>query len=241
MSASEPSVAKIPGAPASNRSVRRLPAWAKWALWAATLAIGIGAGTGLALLSRNARQPAVPEVSRVALGPAAIWAQGARPAPDFRLTDQHGSAFSLRGLRGRPVLLTFIDPLCRNLCPLEAKVLNDVVRRAASADRPAIAAVSVNPWGDTPATFRQDAVKWRLVPQWRWGAGSHAALARVWRNYEIGVSVTKRTIAGITVHEVSHTEATYVIDASGHERAVFVYPFRAADVLRALQRVAHRA
>jgi protein SCO1/2 len=241
MSASQPSVAKNPGAPASKGSVRRLPAWAKWALWATALAIGIGAGAGLTLLSRNARQPAAPALSRVALGPAATWAPGARPAPDFRLTDQNGGAFSLRSLRGRPVLVTFIDPLCRNLCPLEAKVLNDVVRRAAPADRPAIAAVSVNPSGDTPRAFRQDAVKWQLVPQWRWGIGSHAALARVWRDYEIGVSVAKRTIVGITVHEVSHTEATYVVDASGHERAVFVYPFRAADVLRALQRVARHA
>ena len=235
MSASQPSVAKNSGAPASKGSVRRLPAWAKWALWATALAIGIGAGAGLTLLSRNARQPAAPALSRVALGPAATWAPGARPAPDFRLTDQNGGAFSLRSLRGRPVLVTFIDPLCRNLCPLEAKVLNDVVRRATPADRPAIAAVSVNPSGDTPRAFRQDAVKWQLVPQWRWGIGSHAALARVWRDYEIGVSVAKRTIVGITVHEVSHTEATYVVDATGHERAVFVYPFRAADVLRALR------
>lgn len=223
MSVTQPAVAKGAGV--------------RWTFWALVLAIGLGAGTGLALLSRNARQPSVPALSRVALRPAASWAKGARAAPEFRLTDQNGNAFSLRGLRGRPVLVTFIDPLCRNLCPLEAKVLNDVVRRAAPTDRPAIAAVSVNPSGDTPRAFRQDAVKWQLVPQWRWGIGSHAALARVWRDYEIGVSVTKRTIVGITVHDVSHTEATYVVDATGHERAVFVYPFRAADVLRALRRL----
>jgi protein SCO1 len=220
VSVTQPSVAKGVGA--------------KWMLWALVLAIGLGAGTGLALLSRNAREPSV-STSRVALRPAATWAKGVRPAPDFRLTDQNGSAFSLRSLRGRPVLVTFIDPLCRNLCPLEAKVLNDIVRRATPADRPAIAAISVNPWGDTPRTFRQDAVKWHLVQQWRWGIGSYAVLARVWRDYEIGVSVAKRTIVGVTVHEISHTEATYVVDASGHERAVFVYPFRAADVLRALR------
>lgn len=221
MSVTQPSVAKGAGV--------------RWTFWALVLTIGLGAGTGLALLSRNAQQPSVPTLSRVALRPAASWAKGARPAPDFRLTDQNGGAFSLRSLRGRPVLVTFIDPLCRNLCPLEAKVLSDVVRRAAPADRPAIAAVSVNPSGDTPRAFRQDAVKWELVPQWRWGIGSHAALARVWRDYEIGVSVAKRTIVGITVHEVSHTEATYVVDATGHERAVFVYPFRAVDVLRTLR------
>jgi protein SCO1/2 len=221
VSVTQPSVAKGAGV--------------RWTFWALVLTIGLGAGTGLALLSRNAQQPSVPTLSRVALRPAASWAKGARPASDFRLTDQNGSAFSLRSLRGRPVLVTFIDPLCRNLCPLEAKVINDVVRRAAPADRPAIVAVSVNPWGDAPRTLRQDAAKWRLVPQWRWGIGSHAALARVWRAYEIGVSVAKRTIVGVTVHEISHTEATYVVDASGHERAVFVYPFRAVDVLRTLR------
>ena len=89
--------------------------------------------------------------------------------------------------------------------------------------------------------MRQDAAKWRLVPQWRWGIGTHAELARVWRDYEIGVQVAKRTIAGVTVREIAHTEATYLVDASGHERAVFVYPFRAADVLRTLRRVAHGA
>ena len=102
-----------------------------------------------------------------------------------------------------------------------------------------IAAVSVNPWGDAPQNMRQDAVKWRLVPEWRWGIGNHAVLARVWHDYAIGVQVATRTIAGVTVREIAHTEATYLVDASGHERAVFVYPFRAADVLR--MRAARRA
>ena len=71
---------------------------------------------------------------RTPLEPAMTWAKGTRRAPDFRLTDQNGKPLSLHSLRGRPVLVTFIDPLCRNLCPLEAQVLNDVVRRL----RPAI-------------------------------------------------------------------------------------------------------
>ena len=81
-------------------------------------------------------------------------------------------------------------------------------------------------------------VRWSAArPWWRWGIGRHTELARVWRKYEIGVRVAKRTIAGITVREIAHTEATYIIDATGHERAVFVYPFRAADVLSALRRI----
>jgi protein SCO1 len=237
MSVSQSSVGNDAGAPGSKRSARAFPAWAKWLFWGTVLAVGIGAGTGIALLSRSAGRASPAAIPRAAIQPTTVWARGARPAPDFRLTDQHGRPFSLGGLRGRPVLVTFIDPLCRNLCPLEAHVLNDVVRRASPAERPAIAAVSVNPWGDAAQNMRQDAAKWNLVPQWRWGLGSHAQLARVWRNYEIGVQVAKRTIAGVTVREIAHTEATYLVDASGHERAVFVYPFSAAAVLRTVRRV----
>ena len=93
--------------------------------------------------------------------------------------------------------------------------------------------MSVNPWGDAAQNMQQDAAKWKLVPQWRWGIAPRAVLARVWRDYDIGVRVAKRTVAGVTVREIAHTEATYLVDGSGHERAVFVYPFHAADVLRA--------
>ncbi|MGN6800141.1 MAG: hypothetical protein ACTHKS_18550, partial [Gaiellaceae bacterium] len=76
--------------------------------------------------------------------------------------------------------------------------------------------------------------KWQLVPQWRWAVGPPRQLASVWRNYQVGVQVTTRRIAGITVHEVSHTEAAYLIDGQGYERAVFLWPFRAIDVRAAL-------
>jgi len=32
------------------------------------------------------------------------------------------------------------------------------------------------------------------------------------------------------VHNIVHTEAAYVIDADGYERALFLWPFTAADV-----------
>jgi hypothetical protein len=38
------------------------------------------------------------------------------------LRDQNSRPVSLAGYRGRPVTVTFIDPLCRNLCPLSASV-----------------------------------------------------------------------------------------------------------------------
>jgi len=88
----------------------------------------------------------------------------------------------------------------------------------------------VNPQGDTRATFRADARHWQLTPDWRWATGSHAQLAAVWRKYDIQVKVATKRLAGITVGEVEHGDATYIIDHSGNERGMFLYPFTAADV-----------
>src|SRR6185437_10916652 len=40
------------------------------------------------------------------------------PAPNFTLTDQSGHQVSLASLRGKVVLLTFLDPVCTTDCPL---------------------------------------------------------------------------------------------------------------------------
>jgi cytochrome oxidase Cu insertion factor (SCO1/SenC/PrrC family) len=85
------------------------------------------------------------------------------------------------------------------------------------------------------SVFRQDERKWRLVPGWHWAAGDYGRLAAVWKQYDVGVLDRKTVIDGHTIHDVSHTEAAYLVDASGHERALFLYPFVARDVTSALQ------
>jgi len=32
------------------------------------------------------------------------------------------------------------------------------------------------------------------------------------------------------VHNIAHTEAAYIVDANGYERALYLWPFTAADV-----------
>jgi len=136
------------------------------------------------------------------------------------------------------VIVTFIDPLCRNLCPLEAQVLNQVERQMPAAERPLILAVSVDVYANARANLLEDVSKWHLVPQWRWAVGRPAQLAAVWKRYEIGVQVITRRIAGTTINYITHTEAAYVVDATGHERALFVWPFYPQDVKRVLHRLA---
>jgi cytochrome oxidase Cu insertion factor (SCO1/SenC/PrrC family) len=185
----------------------------------------------LALRSPAPSSNAVP----VSDAPAATWAAGARRAPDFSLTDQKGAAVSLAALHGRPVIVTFIDPLCRDFCPIEAQHLNDVVNAFPSASKPAIVAVSVNVYGNAHATLMEDARKWKLVPEWRWAIGHPAELSRVWNAYHVQVLALTKKVAGVTVHEIGHTEAAYVIDSKGYQRALFLWPYRADGVVRTLR------
>jgi hypothetical protein len=39
------------------------------------------------------------------------------------------------------------------------------------------------------------------------------------------------------MHDVTHTEAAYVVDATGHERALLLYPFGPSDVVSALKHI----
>jgi protein SCO1/2 len=201
----------------------------------AALAFGVVIGAGAALLHRGAKSPTV---SQAPGRPAATWASGARRAPGFNLVDAAGEPVSLSSFRGRTAIVTFMDPVCTSLCPLEAKELNDAIAALPRAKRPVILAVSVNPWGDSRANFRRDAKKWHLVPQWHWAAGRHDQLAPVWKRYYIGVLDRKKKVAGTVVHDVSHTEASYVVDPAGYERALFLFPFLGRDVATVVRQVA---
>ncbi len=175
----------------------------------------------------------------VAAGTPYMLPEGRQPAPNFTLHDQNGRPVSPRAFRGRDVLITFVDPLCRNLCPLEAHVLNSLVDQLPAAQRPAIIAVSVDVYANTRADLLQDFRQWSLVPQWHWAVGDHAQLAAVWKQYAADVQVVTKHLAGTTVHYITHTEQSYLIDRAGYERALFAWPFSPQDVLATLRRMAH--
>ncbi len=229
MSANHPSAASQP------RETKR-PIFSVWGWILVALVLGVALGGAIALLHQSGGG-ATLQSSTLPGRPVATWAAGARRAPGFRLVDDRGAPISLDQFRGKPVIVTFIDPVCRTLCPLEAKELNRAVAATPPARRPVIVAVSVNPWAHSRANFLHDQREWRLVPQWRWAAGRYAQLAPVWRSYKIGVLAKKKVIVGVTVRDVSHTEASYVLDRDGYERALFLYPFRGRDVAAVLSRL----
>jgi cytochrome oxidase Cu insertion factor (SCO1/SenC/PrrC family) len=200
----------------------------RWIVWAAALAAGVGIGTGIAVARSSSSAPPAGRWSP--FGTAQVsWRAGQKVAPDFALRDEHGRPISLRRFHGRAVLLTFIDPLCTTLCPLEARVLERMLARLSPAQRPAIISVSVNRLGDNARAYRHDASKWKLTRDWHWAVGSQPALERVWKEYAIGVAVDPKT------KDVTHTEAAYLVDPSGHQRALYLWPFSSAALLSELR------
>jgi cytochrome oxidase Cu insertion factor (SCO1/SenC/PrrC family) len=202
----------------------------RWAIWVGAALAGLGIAAVVALVASSRSS------SPAASSSAATFAAGERPAPAFSLVDQHGTPFSLASYHGRPVIVTFIDPLCRDFCPREASVLTEAAAKLGS-NAPAIVSVSVNPWADTRANFAADAVHWQLAPGWRWGTASHGKLAGVWKSYDVGVAVTKKTVAGIPIRRIVHTGAAYLVDANGDERALWLYPFTTDDVVSTTKHV----
>ncbi len=164
----------------------------------------------------------------------AVWPTGRRAAPEISLRDAEGKRFRLSSLRGHPVILTFMDSRCHQECPLEGRALAAAFRMTPAADRPTVVAVSVNPWEDTPASAREAIKRFGLSSySVRWLLGTKVELARVWKRYRIFVRKAKG--------DIEHTDALYLIDADGFERAGMVYPFLPVWVSTDLKTLASEA
>jgi cytochrome oxidase Cu insertion factor (SCO1/SenC/PrrC family) len=137
------------------------------------------------------------------------------PAKGFRLIDQHGRPVTLASLRGKVVLLTFLDPVCTSDCPLIAQEFRAAGQLLSAAARQVeLVAVVANPIyhqvADTQAFDRQEHLN--TVPNWLYLTGTVPQLKRVWTDYGIAAVVAP---AGSMI---AHSEIAYVIDRSGRVR-----------------------
>jgi protein SCO1 len=176
----------------------------------------VGATVALTVGFVASRSPASGGASPVRLHGDAVWAAGARAAPPIRLRDQRGRIVSLADLRGRVLLVTFMDSHCTTECPVEGHQLALVQRAFPARSRPEIVVVSVNP-ADTPRSARRFARRRGWHGRWSWLMGSSAQLARIWRAYGIEVDPTS--------HDIIHSAALYIVDRQGDERSGYVAPF----------------
>jgi cytochrome oxidase Cu insertion factor (SCO1/SenC/PrrC family) len=209
-----------PGAPAKPPS--RLPAWlttagqrfaglSGWSI-AALGAIGVivvgAAPMAFASANRNA-DPIIAQALAGASGPMN------EPAPGFTLTSQDGHQVSLSSLRGKVVLLTFLDPVCTTDCPIIAQELRAAdAMLGAKAGGTELVAVVANPTytstAFTAAFTRQEGLS--QVPNWLYLTGPLSQLVPVWHQY--GIEVQNLPAGAMS----AHNDLAFVISATGRLR-----------------------
>jgi cytochrome oxidase Cu insertion factor (SCO1/SenC/PrrC family) len=180
----------------------------------------VGAVAALAIIVLGAAPMAAAAANRtadpiLALAIAGDSASMNLPAPGFQLTDQNGQPVSLASLRGKVVLMTFLDPVCTTDCPIIGAEMKQAGVLLGSADQDVeLVAVVANPTyrsaAFTQAFDREEGLN--TVPNWRYLTGSLSQLSQVWRQY--GITVENLPAGAMS----AHNDLAVVIDRTGHIR-----------------------
>jgi protein SCO1/2 len=157
----------------------------------------------------------------------AVMPPGLR-APDFELRDQDGERISMRALRGRPVMVTFLYTTCEDTCPAQAQTVRGALDELGH-DVPAIA-IAVDPPRDTPERARAFLAKQRATGRLDFVLGTQAELRPLWE----GFAIQPQTVT--QEHQARFT----LVDARGLQRVGYpgsqATPERLAHDLRLLER-----
>ena len=144
-------------------------------------------------------------------------------ASDFRLIDQNGVFVSLSDLKGKVVVLTFMDSECKDTCPLTAVHFREAYRGLDQneMERVVFLGVNVNVEESAVADMLETTRAWHLdeIPSWHFLAGSRDSLEPVWKDY--GVSAAHNPDG----NSIMHTPGTFLIDPLGQQRWYVSTPF----------------
>ena len=145
---------------------------------------------------------------------------GSDPAPDLRLTNQHGQSVALSDFRGKVVALAFIDSHCDDVCPMTAVELRHAaaVLGPANADRVAVVGVNVNHRANAPADVEHFTHENELdeLPNWHFLTGAPPQLEAAARAYYVYVVEQ--------ADHTAHTSGFFIIDRQGKRRRYLDVP-----------------
>ena len=154
----------------------------------------------------------------------------ASPAPDFTLTDGiTGRAIRLGDQQGKVVVLTFLYTRCPDVCPLTAETLRQAQKQLDPTERDLVlfVAVTVDPEHDTASAVQAFALAHGLERNFAYLVGTAAQLRAVWSAYGVRVVPDPAT--------PGHSDAIYLIDRLGRERALVHSDVGATDLLTDLR------
>jgi cytochrome oxidase Cu insertion factor (SCO1/SenC/PrrC family) len=192
-----------------------------------TAVLGAAVAIPAYLVTRHNQAQAPAQLPRVSGLPASVSTSlanlmslsplGHTAAPGFTLTDQNGHTLSLDSLRGKAVVLQFMDSHCTDICPI---VSQEYVRAyhdlGPLASKVVFAAVNVNVYhaGVSDMAKYSRAEGLTTIPDWHFFTGPTKDLKNVWDSYNIEVRAPNPDA------DVVHTSAVYFIDPAGRERYI---------------------
>jgi protein SCO1 len=148
-------------------------------------------------------------------------------APDFRLRNQDGETVTMRSLRGRPAIVTFLYTTCEDTCPIQAQTIRGALDQLGH-DLPALA-IAVDPPRDTADRAKAFLSEQHALGRIDFVLGDRNELKPLWDGFFVRPqSVTEEHNARITL-----------VDANGYQRVGFpgsqATPERLAHDLRLLE------
>lgn len=134
--------------------------------------------------------------------PVAVWAwpssaparefRGSAPPvrielPAFSLHDHEGEALADGDVRGKVVLVTFLETRCTEACPIVAAQIREGLARLDAEERAGTVAIAISthPGDDTPESVREFLGRHRVTGDLRYLIGTEAELRPVWQAFAV--------------------------------------------------------
>lgn len=144
---------------------------------------------------------------------AGVQPLGNTPAPGFSLVNYNGKHVTMASFKGRPVILTFLDPMCYDSCPLIAQELvaaDSMFGKQAS--KVALVAVVADPVFHSTSNTAAFVASHGLgkYKNWYFLTGSVSKLQKIWNSYEVTVVTPREGM-------ILHSQLVYFINSRGQE------------------------
>jgi cytochrome oxidase Cu insertion factor (SCO1/SenC/PrrC family) len=201
-----------PRAAGSGRGTQRLaPLERSLPLRAGLTTVGVGAVLAVPVLLLGTLLGPPDASAVVADSSGGVIAVPHRLATEFTLTDQTGTMVSMSRLRGTLTLVTFLDPVCSDDCPIIANQIAAADRALGPlAGQVQIVAIDTNPIfrrvEDVEAFTRSHGLG--DLPNWHFLVGQPGQLGDVLAAYNIVVQVP-------AVGMIAHGEGIYFVSPDG--------------------------
>jgi protein SCO1/2 len=145
------------------------------------------------------------------------------PAPEVALVDPRGRPFALSGLRGKPVLVSFIYTTCTGTCPATTFGLTRVrraLRKAGLKDGSVpFVSVTLDPARDTPEILSRYARVYDADPEtWHFLTGPPARVAAV-------VAAWGMWARALPSGVIDHPSRVFLVDPRGRLREIYSLEF----------------